>query len=144
MLLALIVLFLVSIRASSREDATRLLLFCRSASRFNPRVLAGGRDRLDESGNQSGKRFNPRVLAGGRDKSPSITTPVPPVSIRASSREDATIFRIITIYLNSFNPRVLAGGRDNGVAIKSNPFYSFNPRVLAGGRDLILQTHTLY
>ena len=81
---------LVSIHASSREDATgSSAVFAGSGSGFNPRVLAGGRDEQEkevriigmfQSTRPRGRtrprqvqnafisyRFNPRVLAGGRD-----------------------------------------------------------------------------
>ena len=58
----------VSIHASSREDATITHRSNRSATSFNPRVLAGGRDAIQL-----------RDLSAAR------------VSIHASSREDATI-----------------------------------------------------
>ena len=80
-----------------------------------------------------------------------------PVSIHASSREDATrkVWRLPASM--GFNPRVLAGGRDNAKTAthRNGTFQStrprgrtrrehlahkvsepgFNPRVLAGGRD---------
>ena len=148
----------VSIHASSREDATSLgyhvdwqTMFQSTRPRgrtrhpfflrhirydcFNPRVLAGGRDRLWFVHSGDAHSFNPRVLAGGRDR--LMNTTHSPNS--------------------SFNPRVLAGGRDeNGYnpqhiqqfqstrprgrtrQVKSARTLtrpSFNPRVLAGGRD---------
>ena len=102
----------VSIHASSREDATSDTRTSAPDIRFNPRVLAGGRDfvfTLQRGGRQS---FNPRVLAGGRDDRTSRAGPTERfqstrprgrtrrrrksrpradhVSIHASSREDAT------------------------------------------------------
>ena len=108
-----VMLVVVSIRASSREDATQfdipgfILTLFQSA---RPR----GRTRLCKSFENSGIcSFNPRVLAGGRDKfsasesesigfqsarprgrtRPSSTRCLQAltVSIRASSREDATL-----------------------------------------------------
>ena len=57
-------------------------------------------------------RFNPRVLAGGRDCLDDLFFRIQHVSIHASSREDATNFDIADDDPRSFNPRVLAGGRD--------------------------------
>ena len=56
--------------------------------------------------------FNPRVLAGGRDHSYHRLKMALEVSIRASSREDATSCSFSPTSLSCFNPRVLAGGRD--------------------------------
>ena len=62
-----------------------------------------------------------------------------PVSIHASSREDATLFLDYFLYtLPGFNPRVLAGGRDSPTTKFAASDSGFNPRVLAGGRDLRL------
>ena len=80
----------VSIHASSREDATSSVVPV-------PAILSG---------------FNPRVLAGGRDKLGFALAMVTRVSIHASSREDATSLLPPMTGSNSFNPRVLAGGRD--------------------------------
>ena len=128
------------------------------------------------------KRFNPRVLAGGRDYHLIIKILFIYVSIHASSREDATSEKSgAGIPYECFNPRVLAGGRDlfcfqlpiaeymfqstrprgrtrliildirqdslkfqstrprgrtrPNQVISTMPQNSFNPRVLAGGRD---------
>ena len=124
----------VSIHASSREDATKL---CPNLAVFI--------------------RFNPRVLAGGRDFHVWNNILVILVSIHASSREDATCKALLFRQETSFNPRVLAGGRDDEQIVKKRVkmFQStrprgrtrpgtitatillsgFNPRVLAGGRD---------
>ena len=56
--------------------------------------------------------FNPRVLAGGRDLLEDRANAHQAVSIHASSREDATFNRPRQPVSKSFNPRVLAGGRD--------------------------------
>ena len=127
----------VSIHASSREDATTILLPFKHSICFNPRVLAGGRDA------QLSK----------------VTEPIP-VSIHASSREDATSTASVTLIqflfqstrprgrtrpsapfgipkLKCFNPRVLAGGRDVLYCPTVSQHISFNPRVLAGGRDFM-------
>ena len=104
--------------------------------------------------------FNPRVLAGGRDRAQAALCRAQNVSIHASSREDATC--LVQVFFHSrhgfqstrprgrtrhglspwkcrnrcFNPRVLAGGRDGkGRALKTAQG-CFNPRVLAGGRDV--------
>ena len=60
------------------------------------------------------------------------------VSIHASSREDATIFRTAARPAACFNPRVLAGGRDLRFFFQSCIPDCFNPRVLAGGRDTVI------
>ena len=57
-------------------------------------------------------RFNPRVLAGGRDSHNGINIRLISVSIHASSREDATRASRSYNFWICFNPRVLAGGRD--------------------------------
>ena len=57
-------------------------------------------------------RFNPRVLAGGRDERGTAGHTPRGVSIHASSREDATYQIDVCEALGGFNPRVLAGGRD--------------------------------
>ena len=80
-------------------------------------------------------RFNPRVLAGGRDKNNTMLHKRLRVSIHASSREDATSYdpeRKVFIMFQSTRPRgrtrlPLSSGRREPT--------SFNPRVLAGGRD---------
>ena len=156
--LSLLLLYSVSIHASSREDATEQCKFAFFILCFNPRVLAGGRDHehhahkvfvsvsihassredatIAGSRHRSGVGFNPRVLAGGRDG--GVFKDVMPVvvSIHASSREDATsVLRLLLLILR-FNPRVLAGGRDNFDAIRYSSYLCFNPRVLAGGRDI--------
>ena len=125
---------------------------------FNPRVLAGGRDRMSLNFCLIAICFNPRVLAGGRDLLQWLSDPANKVSIHASSREDATPFIILINTKSSFNPRVLAGGRDGCyplimdseslVSIHASSredatrsrilvskLFCFNPRVLAGGRD---------
>ena len=58
--------------------------------RFNPRVLAGGRDVIRHLISFRMVCFNPRVLAGGRDIYNSGRNCRMVVSIPASSREDAT------------------------------------------------------
>ena len=105
---------------------------------FNPRVLAGGRDRDWRFAVERMAGFNPRVLAGGRD------------AVRPGG----------TSRFQGFNPRVLAGGRDAIYFAFSGQYSfqstrprgrtrqkysavdylkpSFNPRVLAGGRDLFM------
>ena len=104
--------------------------------------------------------FNPRVLAGGRDRRQKPIRLGAAVSIHASSREDATRRnRRPRAAGAGFNPRVLAGGRDRRLRSqwRSAAFQStrprgrtrlaassdssracgFNPRVLAGGRDTL-------
>ena len=82
---------LVSIHASSREDATRDIERLFESPCFNPRVLAGGRDLLRVGGYNGSGGFNPRVLAGGRDNVNCEQQRAAEVSIHASSREDATV-----------------------------------------------------
>ena len=82
---------LVSIHASSREDATTLCILKLSLGSFNPRVLAGGRDCAYQCAVHPEPGFNPRVLAGGRDVPAFCFSPPHTVSIHASSREDATV-----------------------------------------------------
>ena len=115
-------IFVVSIHASSREDATfapvdayydtvfqstRPRGRTRPGSRkyrvktgsFNPRVLAGGRDPRRDGAPHPAPSFNPRVLAGGRDLLYSISDATLAVSIHASSREDATLAHGVTVPL---------------------------------------------
>ena len=128
---------------------------------FNPRVLAGGRDRILTISGGIWSSFNPRVLAGGRDRRQKPIRLGAAVSIHASSREDATRRnRRPRAAGAGFNPRVLAGGRDRRLRSqwRSAAFQStrprgrtrlaassdssracgFNPRVLAGGRDPLI------
>ena len=79
---------------------------------FNPRVLAGGRDKRRSEFRCRKRGFNPRVLAGGRDRrvedmynSAEFQSTRPRGRTR---RSDAWRFPD----LRCFNPRVLAGGRD--------------------------------
>ena len=75
-------------------------------------------------------RFNPRVLAGGRDVCARHRKNLPAVSIPASSREDATHCRRWKLPRNGFNPRVLAGGRDTLSGLSFCRGSCFNPRAL--------------
>ena len=79
-------------------------------------------------------RFNPRVLAGGRDRYYTHYLPVARFQStrpRGRTRRARVCAREI---VGGFNPRVLAGGRD--VITHWFPvILCFNPRVLAGGRD---------
>ena len=74
--------------------------------------------------------FNPRALAGGRDRLPHLRRPGNAVSIPASSREDATHCRRWKLPRNGFNPRVLAGGRDTLSGLSFCRGSCFNPRAL--------------
>ena len=125
-----VMLVVVSIRASSREDATQfdipgfILTLFQSA---RPR----GRTRLCKSFENSGIcSFNPRVLAGGRDKfSASESESIGFQSARPRGRTRQGHLIIFTTE-NSFNPRVLAGGRDklNGNKYHCHLFQSARPR----------------
>ena len=148
---------IVSIHASSREDATTSSALYDRGRCFNPRVLAGGRDkpfhkihkitgfqstrprgrtrRRSACSDTPAHGFNPRVLAGGRDSSLIVHDRPSVVSIHASSREDATLIAQNYLMLFCFNPRVLAGGRDSPSGFPNSETLCFNPRVLAGGRD---------
>ena len=80
----------VSIHASSREDATLLLDNINILLWFQS-TRPRGRTRQDETADiERQLRFNPRVLAGGRDLCPWRSGCRISVSIHASSREDAT------------------------------------------------------
>ena len=124
----------VSIHASSREDATSRHTKKSSSRCFNPRVLAGGRD-------ETGPLIvNVTVFQStrprGRTRLPLVLIAILlPVSIHASSREDATTRIAFLMTSSSFNPRVLAGGRDFSLPSSAESWLCFNPRVLAGGRD---------
>ena len=81
----------VSIHASSREDATIghwIDILTRAVS-----IHASSREDATNQGQRGVLRdsFNPRVLAGGRDKGKDCMRHKCAVSIHASSREDATI-----------------------------------------------------
>ena len=125
----------VSIPAFSREDATRQPCGCPQAQIVS--IHASSRE--DATGSRrlilSNLSFNPRVLAGGRDGEFEDSALVWRVSIHASSREDATqdaIKSTIDWLFQSTRPR--GRTRRGGSA----PFFCgarFNPRVLAGGRD---------
>ena len=170
----------VSIHASSREDATVILRMFSKHHRFQS-TRPRGRTRL--SGGippEDKERFNPRVLAGGRDvlriyllKEGKFQSTRPrgrtrrrkrgkplrdKVSIHASSREDATLFAAISAACARFQstrPRgrtrrqLLTSLLDRGVSIHASSredatekqrrvecIWRFNPRVLAGGRDI--------
>ena len=147
----------VSIHASSREDATRAGSTTITTDRFNPRVLAGGRDGELHQAIEALKFQSTRPRGRTRHGYSSIGS-VTFVSIHASSREDATLASRLQFDLECFNPRVLAGGRDPALAHLGEQAVlfqstrprgrtrlttqaitaitrSFNPRVLAGGRD---------
>ena len=145
-----------STRPRGRTRLTMPILANRSV-RFNPRVLAGGRDHplMQIIGNDLS--FNPRVLAGGRDLSQKrLCCQDRFQSTRPRGRTRHRLPAVIPVSA-CFNPRVLAGGRD--LRMPSEPHQlvfqstrprgrtrpsnsagssftrSFNPRVLAGGRD---------
>ena len=81
----------VSIHASSREDATSIGNAVWNGRKFQS-TRPRGRTRPCNSGfNNLQVRFNPRVLAGGRDCFRRMFALQTAVSIHASSREDATI-----------------------------------------------------
>ena len=99
---------LVSIHASSREDATTVIFISTQTHCFNPRVLAGGRDTPKQVAWAEDISFNPRVLAGGRDVRKVHNLQDVMVSIHASSREDATFFPVYLlagILFQSTRPR---------------------------------------
>ena len=148
----------VSIHASSREDATLSLIVPYSPQWFQSTRPRGRTRHTDTLPSAPDNRFNPRVLAGGRDAKRKEENFERDVSIHASSREDATTFLRIPVIktmfqstrprgrtrplrpwmfgiCRSFNPRVLAGGRDLSRARMLLVTLCFNPRVLAGGRD---------
>ena len=130
--------FIVSIHASSREDATRLELLSIPCDRVS--IHASSREDATKTICLPvlPTCFNPRVLAGGRDCPVAGCLAPCPVSIHASSREDATGgFRacVVTFALfQSTRPR----GRTRHLFPTSliNLHTRFNPRVLAGGRDV--------
>ena len=148
----------VSIHASSREDATGVCDRNGGQRRFNPRVLAGGRDsrlhripaglavsihassREDATNppvsrviavqfQSTRPRGRTRLYGGYTSDYQSV------VSIHASSREDATsspAFTLVPIVFQSTRPR----GRTRPLCHNSRQIEAcFNPRVLAGGRD---------
>ena len=148
----------VSIHASSREDATRgascrgvsprfqstrprgrtrhsLRRYFQCRRSFNPRVLAGGRDSTVLPISARCACFNPRVLAGGRDPAELLQWLSRPVSIHASSREDATRPTYPNPNQEQFQSTRPRGRTRPNTIIADRSNSSFNPRVLAGGRD---------
>ena len=128
-------------------------------SRFNPRVLAGGRDEscayvaryiMFQSTRPRGRtrqrsscvfaNCDVSIHASSREDATSMKHPasiVGWVSIHASSREDATsplaFFNTLSMF-QSTRPR--GRTRPAGHTTVATPL-SFNPRVLAGGRDSV-------
>ena len=80
----------VSIHASSREDATSLQFRFDMGNQFQSTRTRGRTRLLGILGGATIHRFNPRVLAGGRDECTPFSNVLSGVSIHASSREDAT------------------------------------------------------
>ena len=80
-------------------------------------------------------RFNPRVLAGGRDRGSSPYRAWNRVSIHASSREDATRPVRFVRPVRQFQSTRPRGRTRPYLAEKNMQGIGFNPRVLAGGRD---------
>ena len=113
--------FEVSIHASSREDATTLVIDGEVFIRFQS-TRPRGRTRLPVfSGTKISYCFNPRVLAGGRDADCIAKRIKRSVSIHASSREDATRLDYMhdaTEQFQSTRPR----GRTRPVSIVINIF----------------------
>ena len=131
---------------------------------FNPRVLAGGRDRHFQQSTALDQFQSTRPR--GRTRHPVCCfRGLHCVSIHASSREDATPVSSSNEPTQCFNPRVLAGGRDScayvaryimKVSIHASSredatltcagltcAMRFNPRVLAGGRDSVIYCDTV-
>ena len=133
----------VSIHASSREDATRMGGCVFRRNRFNPRVLAGGRDLLRGSLQlltPVSIHASSREDATFREKA-AFRTGI--VSIHASSREDATRDKPKERY--SFTVSIHASSREDATShCKSSAgSFCFNPRVLAGGRDPLTKASIL-
>ena len=126
---------LVSIHASSREDATS---HCKSSagSFWFQSTRPRGRTRPESLRiEEVSGSFNPRVLAGGRDILSDTRRHLMTVSIHASSREDATRKirqYFIEVEFQSTRPR---GRTRPMVFLFFLQEWGFNPRVLAGGRD---------
>ena len=79
---------------------------------FNPRVLAGGRDKRHHRRDEIPHCFNPRVLAGGRDAQAALVDADKKFqSTRPRGRTRLTCDGNFSLEIR-FNPRVLAGGRD--------------------------------
>ena len=148
---------LVSIHASSREDATHAPLILMLKIMFQS-TRPRGRTRQPLRGDYRGDyRFQSTRPRGRTRRVSDCFTLKWDVSIHASSREDATSYLLNCTAQISFNPRVLAGGRDFRRLAETYAFpvsihassredatfsveqdvntCSFNPRVLAGGRD---------
>ena len=143
----------VSIHASSREDATNLVLMLRGMSCFNPRVLAGGRDfaRLFRFRNFTFQSTRPRgrtrhtlvpsdfvcfmfqsTRPRGRTRLElGLMTKPPVVSIHASSREDATCRNRLNLHrlkFQSTRPRGRTRRRCSRASGDTTPFQSTRPR----------------
>ena len=144
--------FQVSIHASSREDATRLIHRCWRRLKFQS-TRPRGRTRLikfaycivDRVSIHASSREDATALAHLGEQAVLFQSTRPRgrtrheidhsklekiVSIHASSREDATTMRPMYRMSSGFNPRVLAGGRDilNLEEVKNEEFQSTRPR----------------
>ena len=124
----------VSIHASSREDATMSLNFFLTVICFNPRVLAGGRDTLVPSDFVL-FMFQSTRPRGRTRRSTKDFVKACCVSIHASSREDATLSQIKRIGTAKFQSTRPRGRTRLCWVISKTGTKRFNPRVLAGGRD---------
>ena len=129
----------VSIHASSREDATVSKFVIVAYVQFQS-TRPRGRTRLKDASHSCTVPLFQSTRPRGRTRQaiPDTFRRITPVSIHASSREDATGNRKRqVVQLHGFNPRVLAGGRDNEWLVGCRNNLCFNPRVLAGGRDVV-------
>ena len=121
---------MVSIHASSREDATLAqkfdnlpALFQSTRPRGRTRLLYLHQLFLILVSIHASSREDATLIAGSIISNFSV-------SIHASSREDATITHIVRSLATGFNPRVLAGGRDQTLNFKNSigEFQSTRPR----------------
>ncbi len=125
----------VSIHASSREDATSSKMINKTRNRFNPRVLAGGRDNVSYNKHR-GHLFQSTRPRGRTRLRLDAVYALFVVSIHASSREDATRCRFRPLLRGAFQSTRPRGRTRQPADNETGCHPCFNPRVLAGGRDL--------
>ena len=105
-------------------------------SRFNPRVLAGGRDLIANMRLQKALSFQSTRPRGRTRRGIPDNRSATGVSIHASSREDATHWIRLPVLSGQFQSTRPRGRTRLRAPEHDKHIISFNPRVLAGGRDV--------